>query len=312
MENLGSPNRMGDSNPTKLPRFTPRTIPRLLKIRPYILNFWGLGLRYLVNGRNRSGYDVKVGGARPQSLHCSDRAELAFVIYSAYFGVTLLPDSEVAPHVEHLLGRFRYIRERLESKFTTDQIRLYSTGGWPGFKEAALYALIRRVRPLEVIETGVGQGISSTFILDALHENGRGHLTSIDLPNFDPSGYRYGDGTVDRVFVPTELGAGWLVPEVLRSRWTLLIGPSQDVLPTLSIRPQVFLHDSMHTYEHMKMEFEWAWSRLPMGGLLVSDDISWNKAFPDFLVAHAPEAVPLCVEEVGVALRAVPPSEISV
>lgn len=41
----------------------------------------------------------------------------------------------------------------------------------------------------------------------------------------------------------------------------------------------LFLHDSLHTQEHMRFEFEEAWAALRPGGLLIADDIQGNRAF---------------------------------
>ncbi len=44
----------------------------------------------------------------------------------------------------------------------------------------------------------------------------------------------------------------------------------------------VFIHDSLHTYEHMKFEFEQAYPHIRPGGLLISDDALWNSSFQEF------------------------------
>ena len=43
-----------------------------------------------------------------------------------------------------------------------------------------LYSIIRALKPRRVIETGVGSGYSSTYILTALRQNGGGRLYSIE------------------------------------------------------------------------------------------------------------------------------------
>ena len=45
----------------------------------------------------------------------------------------------------------------------------------------------------------------------------------------------------------------------------------------------VFIHDSLHTYDHMMWEFETAYPHLQDGGLLFSDDALWNRSFFDFV-----------------------------
>ena len=79
------------------------------------------------------------------------------------------------------------------------------------------YALCRFVRPATVVETGVANGVTTAFLLQALEANGAGALFSIDLP---PAG-------VDPKLV------GHLVPQQLRSRWRLSFGASKQLLPSL-------------------------------------------------------------------------------
>jgi predicted O-methyltransferase YrrM len=50
-----------------------------------------------------------------------------------------------------------------------------------------------------------------------------------------------------------------------------------------------FIHDSEHSYECMTFEYQQAWKYLKPGGLLVSDDISWNASFDDFSGLHSRE-----------------------
>jgi len=148
------------------------------------------------------------------------------------------------------------------------------------FRLGYLYDICLRVRPEKVVETGVHHGVSTAFILKALKETG-GRLYSIDLPNVE---YQTDDlATQSDALLGPE--PGFLVPEALRTNWELKIGDARSILPTLltSIGPiDLFHHDSMHTYEHMKFEFETAFPHLREGGLLLSDDVSWSRAFEDF------------------------------
>jgi hypothetical protein len=48
----------------------------------------------------------------------------------------------------------------------------------------------------------------------------------------------------------------------------------------------IFLHDSLHTYQHQFFEYEVAWPYLAQGGLLLSDDIFWSRAFHRFVSKH--------------------------
>jgi len=131
------------------------------------------------------------------------------------------------------------------------------------------YVICRALRPRVVVETGVGSGVTTSFILQALTANNEGHLWSIDLP---PIG--------------AEQFAGSFVPQSLHSRWTLLRGRSRDLLPRLLKdlpAPDVFLHDSLHTTRNMTFEFQAAWQKMNGGGVLLSDDIHMSKAFARFI-----------------------------
>ena len=132
------------------------------------------------------------------------------------------------------------------------------------------YVVCRAQKPQVVVETGVGYGVTSAFLLQALGANGNGELWSIDLPPLGED---------------ADAQSGCLVPQALRQRWHLMRGRTRRVLPQLvSELPQIdiFLHDSLHTYRNMQWEFQSAWDKLKPGGVLISDDVAMNRAFEDF------------------------------
>jgi hypothetical protein len=142
------------------------------------------------------------------------------------------------------------------------------------------YAVVRAVAPDSIVETGIANGVSSSYLLLALQKNRRGTLHSI--------------GLADPAYLPPGKDPGWLVPPWLRAPWQIHLGDVRVILPSLlgqlgSIG--VFIHDSLHTYEHMMWEFATAYPHLQSGGLLLSDDALWNNAFHDFArKVGAPEA----------------------
>lgn len=153
------------------------------------------------------------------------------------------------------------------------------------FHCVSLYALVRLVRPEVVVETGGTPGKSSAFILRAMQRNQVGQLYTVDLPpqqmpynEFLPPYAMFGRS-------PAGLGLGWVVPPWLKERHKLVLGDARQVLPQLLEKIgtiDVFIHDSDHSYEHMRWEFETAWPFVRNGGYLWSDDINSNTAWQDF------------------------------
>ncbi len=160
---------------------------------------------------------------------------------------------------------------------------------------AAWYALVRKMRPSTIIETGVCNGVSTFFILKALDENGTGHLHSVDYPyRADESLDEFRDETFERyggAAIPSDKEPGWIIPEGLRGRWDLITGKSQVQLPPLLEEEQdidLFIHDSEHSHPCMMFEYEIAWHKMHKGGVILSDDITWNDAFEVFCDVRDP------------------------
>jgi hypothetical protein len=169
---------------------------------------------------------------------------------------------------------------------------------------APLYALCRLFRPETIVETGVLYGVSSAFILQALSDNNKGQLYSIDLPNLS---YTLDNGRKHSDLLPAFASPGFVVPDSLRHRWTLILGNAKKELPRL-VRTldsiDIFHHDSLHTYEHMMFEYETAWAKIPKNGILSSDDVHWSNSFGDFVYAHAGFlSRPVVVHNLGVVRR---------
>lgn len=207
-----------------------------------------------------------------------DFNELKKIIFALY-GI----DSPALNYIEELRQR-----ELFKKKF--------SFGHAGDFDVAILYVLIRTEKPEVVVETGVASGRSSAFILQALADNNKGRLYSIDLPQFyegrAPGTYLHeGSRSELRGFVPKDREPGWLVPRHLRNRWELILEDSKSKLPKLVKRLgsiDLFFHDSDHSYNTMRFEFEETWPYIPKGGFMLSDDVSWNAAFREFLREQKP------------------------
>ena len=121
-----------------------------------------------------------------------------------------------------------------------------------------------------VVETGIANGISSSYILLALNELKNGKLISIDS-----------------VFRPwqSEEAIGKAIPDYLQKYHEIIILNSdtdfKNILKDLKFI-DIFIHDSLHTYSHMMGEYTIAWPYINKGGFLTSDDVGLNDAFLDF------------------------------
>lgn len=166
------------------------------------------------------------------------------------------------------LGRNRALWEEVKQKLS-----IYPNDyGLQMTKElSSLYLLVRLAQPQHIVETGVSAGVSSTYLLAALEDNNKGKLHSIDLPPEN---------------LPEGRTVGWTVPDHLRNRWELYVGDSKDLLGSVLEKIggiDCFIHDSLHTYEHMTWEYRMAWDYIRQGGLFLSHDVGANEAFVDFL-----------------------------
>jgi len=194
--------------------------------------------------------------------------------------------------LEHLEARYR------EYWQIVDPETRYNTGRL-GYEEGIrLYSLVRELGPRVSVETGVCNGFSTAFLLLALDRNGGGELHSIDLP--EVAGVDYEPGTFwegkQGAAIPPGKEPGWMIPAELRARWHFVLGRSEEELPPLLDRLgeiDLFVHDSEHSYECMRFEFEAAWPALREGGALVADDWNWNDAFSELAESAGREPVTL-------------------
>lgn len=149
------------------------------------------------------------------------------------------------------------------------RVRDATAGHWwwtkpapPFGKRLAWYALVRLLEPSLVVETGVHDGLGSLLLLRALERNGGGgRLVSFDIN-------------------PT---AGWLVSAEARGAWELRIESTRDGLAGVLARGGLglFIHDSLHTYEHEHFELSLAADHLASGGVLLTDNAHGTRALAD-------------------------------
>jgi len=146
-----------------------------------------------------------------------------------------------------------------------------------------MYILVRSLKPEVIVETGVFEGISTVLILRALEKNNKGKLISLDIP--PKKSIKNSTSIMRFPQLPEGLSSGWLVPERYKLRWELTIGDTRKILKEILEKEKeidMFLHDSLHTHEHMLFEYKIAWPYIRKNGLLLSDDIYFSRAFSDF------------------------------
>jgi hypothetical protein len=153
------------------------------------------------------------------------------------------------------------------------------------------YVLCRALRPDVVLETGVAYGASSSYIVKALDLNAHGELHSVDRAPVRP-------GVEDYI--------GALVPEELRSRWTLHRGTSRRLVPSLLPNLEglsLFVHDSQHTYRNISWELRTVTPHLTRPAAVLVDDTAGNRAFEEWVERSRPAFSAVVEHEmVGVAV----------
>ena len=121
------------------------------------------------------------------------------------------------------------------------------------------YALVRAAQPDRVVETGTHLGLGSCVIAAALLRNGHGRLTTIDI---DPE-------------------AGYLIGEPWASVIDRRVGSSIDMLADLR-DVDVFLHDSLHTYDYETKELTAVEPNLRPDAIILSDNAHESSALSDW------------------------------
>jgi len=128
----------------------------------------------------------------------------------------------------------------------------------------ALYALARISHPPVVLETGVANGLSTFFLLNALKRNGTGTLHSVDIAP----------------------DVGGFLEEADKARWNLHIldGTKESFVRLLRTLPPIdfFLHDSDHSYWWHRFELRAVLGHMAPCSYIASDDVDGSFAFLDF------------------------------
>ncbi|MBI4963466.1 MAG: class I SAM-dependent methyltransferase [Desulfomonile tiedjei] len=166
----------------------------------------------------------------------------------------------------------------------------YASGSVADEDGMFLYYVVRLLRPKSIVQTGVSNGSSCSYMTLALKHNGDGgRLHAIDIPAvYDPDDPSWQQPRPYGVCIPPGRSSGWLVPDGLKSSFDCWNGDAKELLPKLledvgSV--DMFYHDSDHSYDHMWFEFNAALPYMTGHGLIIADDIAWNSSTWDFAQA---------------------------
>jgi predicted O-methyltransferase YrrM len=146
--------------------------------------------------------------------------------------------------------------------------------GGPGDLDL-LFAVTRLGLPQNVIETGVAYGWSSLAILAGLDGREGCRLVSVDMPYPKMNNERW---------------VGVVVPERLRSNWTIVREPDrrglEKAIACLGGKIELCHYDSDKSYRGRQYGYRLLWEALVPGGVFISDDIQDNMAFAEFVDLH--------------------------
>jgi predicted O-methyltransferase YrrM len=150
-----------------------------------------------------------------------------------------------------------------------------------------LYALVRAIQPDRAVEIGVANGVSSLYVLAAMEMNGHGTLVSIDKPKYEAD--HEGDWHDSAgAWIPTGREVGWVVPEVFRDNWNVIVGDMRDELSRVLEGDSVdlFVYDGPKAYHARFWALQEAYASATPSTVFVCDDLLWNSAFEDFCKAE--------------------------
>jgi starvation-inducible outer membrane lipoprotein len=200
--------------------------------------------------------------------------------------VELINDKQLLATISDTIVENKNYKEELPGLFNRAPIENVD---WYGLQRILIYCFVRQLKPELVLETGVYYGGNSVFVLGALQKNKKGKLMAIDYPqnrmNEVALGLRH--PWVGETEVYTEkYQPGFIIPELLRDRFELVIGDSLTVLPTISSKVDFFIHDSEHTLLHVLAELNLVWDKLSDEGIAFVDDIDWSNGFYSFTTTN--------------------------
>lgn len=189
-----------------------------------------------------------------------------FVTYDPNEVIMKLTGANVLLSSPYLREEFNLLTQVLNERYKNIILEYPSNFATELSTSYFLYSIVRILKPLNIVETGVANGHSSYFILNALLKNQSGILHSFDVNK----------------------NVGKLITENEEKRWNLNILPLRRRKSVFreTIKKfeniDIFVHDSNHFYYWQIFEYRTAWKVLKDGGLLLSDDVDFSYAYLDY------------------------------
>lgn len=174
-------------------------------------------------------------------------------------------------NVESYLQEYRTSDFRKEYFQKIELIRKKFKGGdWASsdFDCETLYLLVRCMKPKVVLETGMLFGSFTSHILEAMRKNDVGKLYSLEL---------------NQELFPGVM-AGSIIPSNLSIRHEIIYGDCRKTLPEICSKLQnidLFVHDSIHTFDHMMWEYLSVHQYMKAGSIISSHDVIATRYRPN-------------------------------
>lgn len=219
---------------------------RTLMVARYNARVLGRSVDWLVRGRETTNFTYE--------LDSLNRNQLGWFI-SAVTGAEI---GQIRDWMQEL-DEDSHLADELTKRMSSNPRRRICANEPHWARRLGWYSLVRAAQPDHVVETGTHLGLGSCAIAAALLRNGHGRLTTIDV---DPH-------------------AGHLIGEPWAKVIDRRTGNSVDMLAELS-DVDIFLHDSLHTYDHETSELAAVEPNLRAGAIILSDNAHESSALSDW------------------------------
>jgi len=209
---------------------------RTVRVARYDARVIGRSLSWLVRNRETTNFTYDL-----DSLNRDQLCWFVAAVTGAGIGQVRSWMAELETDTEFHDGLTRRLSMNPTWRVCATEPHLARRYGW--------YAIVRALQPDNVVETGTHLGLGSCVIAAALLRNGHGRVTTIDIDS----------------------DSGHLIGEPWASVIDRRVGSSVAELATVS-DVDMFLHDSLHTYDYETQELAAVEPNLRSDAIVLSDN----------------------------------------